>query len=223
VSAPLLRAALLAFAVLDAGVAPAAPAVPAAPAAISAPPRTTAAGVPIIDLPETPAQLALGAAWQAEALPQLPASSDVIGPARLVALYRETAAARPARGRAAAAAPLGLIVLRFDAPNPRAWRDKTRAAYLDEIEAGLVAACPTDSACRGLKRLKRSVSESEAVPVMDLHLRDAGGTQRLYRFLFFRTYAILAAVELPPKSPSAALSRARRALASFTVQPAWQR
>jgi hypothetical protein len=219
VSAPLLRAALLAFAVLDAGVAQAAPAVPAA---MSAPPRTTAAGVPIIDLPETPAQLALGAAWQAEALPQLPASSDVIGPARLVALYRETAAARPARGRAAAA-PLGLIVLRFDAPNPRAWRDKTRAAYLDEIEAGLVAACPTDSACRGLKRLKRSVSESEAVPVMDLHLRDAGGTQRLYRFLFFRTYAILAAVELPPKSPSAALSRARRALASFTVQPAWQR
>ena len=175
----------------------------------------------LIDLPETPAQLALGDGWQAEALPQLPASSDVIGPARLVAFYRERAAARPARR--AAAAPLALIVLRFDAPNPRAWRDKTRAAYLDEIEAGLLAACPADSACRGLKRSKRSVSESEAVPVMDLHLRDGAGAQRLYRFLFFRTYAILAAVELPPKSPPAALTRARRALASFTVQKAWQR
>jgi hypothetical protein len=196
-----------------------------AAAQAGSPPKTTTAGVPLIDLPETPAQLALGSRWAAQELPQLPAASDAIGPARLVAFYREVAAAKaaaPARRRSAPA-PLALIVLRFDAPNPRAWRDKTRAAYLDEIEAGLLAACPADSRCRGLKRVKRSVSQSEAVPLMDLHLRDAAGAQRLYRFLFFRTYAILAGVELPPKSPAAALTRARRALASFTVQPNWQR
>lgn len=193
------------------------------PAAAQAPPKTTAAGVPIIDLAETPAQLALGTAWEVAAIPQLPATSDAIGPARLVAFYREVAATKATRRGRAAPAPLALIVLRFDAPNPRAWRDKTRPAYLDEIEAGLLAACPADSRCRGMKRIKRTVSESEAVPVMDLHLRDAAGAQRLYRFLFFRTYAILAGVELPPRSPAAALTRARRALASFTVQPNWQR
>lgn len=182
------------------------------------------ASAPVIDLPETPAQLALGAGWKQEPAPALPAGADVVGPARVVALYRE----------AAGPSPLALIVLRFDAPNPRAWRDKTRTAYLDEIEAGLYAACGEGSGCQGLKRVKRASGTSEAVPVMDLHTKDAAGTQRLYRFLFFRTYAILAAVELPaapragkrkrPVAASAAVvARARRALASFTVQANWQR
>lgn len=183
-----------------------------------------AAAPAVIDLPETPAQLALGAGWKEEPAPALPAGADVVGPARVVALYRE----------AAGPSPLALIVLRFDAPNPRAWRDKTRAAYLDEIEAGLYAACGEGSGCQGLKRVKRASGTSEAVPVMDLHTKDAAGTQRLYRFLFFRTYAILAAVELPAASragkrrrpaPASAtvVARAKRALASFTVQANWQR
>lgn len=183
------------------------------------------ASAPVIDLPETPAQLALGAGWKQEPAPALPAGADVVGPARVVALYRE----------AAGPSPLALIVLRFDAPNPRAWRDKTRTAYLDEIEAGLYAACGEGSGCQGLKRVKRASGTSEAVPVMDLHTKDAAGTQRLYRFLFFRTYAILAAVELPAAAPragkrkrpvaasAAVVARARRALASFTVQANWQR
>lgn len=185
------------------------------------------APAPIIDLPETPAQLALGAGWKEEPAPALPAGADVVGPARVVALYRE----------AAGPSPLALIVLRFDAPNPRAWRDKTRTAYLDEIEAGLYAGCGEGSGCQGLKRVKRASGTSEAVPVMDLHTKDAAGTQRLYRFLFFRTYAILAAVELPATAPragkrkrkrpvpasAAVVARAKRALASFTVQANWQR
>lgn len=189
--------------------------------------QSKAAGPPIIDLPETPAQLALGDGWRAEESPALPAGADVTGPARVVAFYRERTAPRGGE-------PLALIVLRFDAPNPRAWRDKTRTAYLDEIEAGLYAACASEaseaSGCRGIRRVKRAIAASEAVPVMDLHTKDAAGTQRLYRFLFFRTYAILAAVELPAtggkkKRPAsaAAVTRARRALASFTVQPNWQR
>jgi hypothetical protein len=189
--------------------------------AVAAPAEASRRGPPIIDLPETPAQLALEAGWAAEELPALTASADAIGPARLVAMYREEPAARPQRGDPA----LALVVLRFDAPNPRAWRDATRGAYVAEIEASLLAACAPDagSSCRGFKVQKRATFESELVPGLELSGKDAGGATRLVRILFFRTYAIVAAVEVPARSSSRALARARTALRSFTVMPNWQR
>jgi hypothetical protein len=181
----------------------------------------------LINLPETPAQLQLGPAWSSAALPQLPASSDVIGPARLVALYRE---AEGTRG-----GPLSLVIVRFDAPNPRAWRAGQREAYFDEVEASVLAVCAAGAeASRGCKnqRQKRAALELEAVPGMDLQVRGGDGATRLFRFLFFRTYAIVAAVEVPAvaagsrraaRPSTAALGRARKALAGFTVEAGWQR
>ncbi len=187
------------------------------------------ASASLIDLPETPAQLELEPTWQAQTLPALPATSDVIGPARLVAMYREMPAARPRRKDVA----LSLVVLRFDAPNPRAWRSQTREAYFDEIEAAVVAPCRGKGAqgakaangpsCRGFANPKRKTLELEAVPVMELTGKDGSGATRMFRFVFFRTYAIVAAIEVPAKAPAAALTRARRALSGFTVMPNWQR
>lgn len=178
----------------------------------------------LVNLPETPAQIQLGSAWTAAELPVLPASSDVIGPARLVAFYRE---AQGQRG-----GPLSLVIVRFDAPNPRAWRASQRDAYFDEVEASVLAVCAAGAAaaCKN-QRQKRSGFESEAVPGMELQVRGGDGATRLFRFLFFRTYAIVAAVEVPApgagraaaKTTAATISRARKALAGFTVEPNWQR
>ncbi len=189
-----------------------------------APPRQSGRERPLfIDLPETPAQLALGEPWEAVELPALTAPADAIGPARLVALYREAATAQVRRDDAA----LSLVVVRFDAPNPRAWRDSTRAAYVAEIEASLHGACApggaSERSCRGFKVQKRATFESELVPGLELSGKDQGGATRLVRVLFFRTYAIVAAVEVPARTSARTLARARKAIASFTVMPNWQR
>lgn len=180
--------------------------------AASALPRPAA----IVDLPETPAQLVLDEKWLAE--PDGADDADRSGLMRVVALYRD-------RGSATG---LSLVVMRFDAPNAAAWRPTTRAAYLDDIEAGIAAACPSAASavrtsCRGYRRIKRVLFHSQGVPAMDLHAVNQAGATLLFRLLLFRTYTILAAVEVPPRSASAATTRARRALATFTPSPNWQR
>jgi hypothetical protein len=179
--------------------------------AASAPPRPAA----IVDLPDTPAQLVLDEKWLAE--PDGADDADGSGLMRVVALYRD-------RGSATG---LNLVVMRFDAPNAAAWRPTTRAAYLDDIEAGIAAACPSaasaGTSCRGYRRIKRVLFHSQGVPAMDLHAVNQAGATLLFRLLLFRTYTILAAVEVPPRSASAATTRARRALATFTPSPNWQR
>jgi hypothetical protein len=194
-----------------------------------------AVGVPApIDLPETPAQLVLDERWLPGPVPQMSAAVEQTGPARLVAVYRDSARDS---ARDSGAGGLVLSVMRFDAPNPAAWRRTTRTAYLDEIEAGLAAACPSPSpsstalstvndaptTCRGYRRSKRTIFESEGVPTMDLQAANHARATLLFRFLFFRTYTILAVVEVAPGSSSAILRRARRALNTFTPAPNWQR
>jgi hypothetical protein len=176
-----------------------------------------------IDLPKTPAQLTLDPSWVAEPPPELPEVLRQPGLIQLVARYRERAAT-PARG-----APLVLSIVRFDGPNAPAWRPSSRAAYLDDIEASIAAACPSGqeaaapTTCRGYRRIKRVRFETQGVPAMELQATNAQKATLLFRFLFFRTYTILATVELAPGSGSAPLRRARRALATFVPQPDWRR
>lgn len=189
-----------------------------------------------IDLPETPAQLVLDASWSAiEPVPSLESAgvgAEQLGPARIVTAFRHPAQRRPRQ----AAADLALVVLRFDSPNPLAWRTSTREAYFDRVEEDLLAACsdrdaagspmgrPTGSptkTCRGLRRTKRKELTAAGVPALELQAKDRDGKTLLLRLLFFRTYTILAAAELPPRSRDGA--RVRKALASFAPPASWQR
>lgn len=200
-------------------------------------PSTTRSTTPsTIDLPETPAQLVLDASWSAiEPVPSLEAAgvgAEQLGPARIVTAFRHPAQRRPRQ----AGADLALVVLRFDSPNPLAWRTSTREAYFDRVEEDLLAACsdrdaagspmgrPTGSptkTCRGLRRTKRKELTAAGVPALELQAKDRDGKTLLLRLLFFRTYTILAAAELPPRSRDGA--RVRKALASFAPPASWQR
>lgn len=104
-----------------------------------------------------------------------------------------------------------LAITRAPVPNPDAWRTKTRAAYIDQIERGLAAATP------GYRRLQRTVSEVAGVPTLDLEARRADGTQLVIRILLFRTYALALAIELPR---GAELAPARAIAHSLAPPPA---
>ena len=180
----------------------------------------------VVDLPETPAQLVLEAGWApVEPTPALETSglgAEQLGPARIVTILRRRAAGSRRR---APAAETSLVVLRFDSPNPAAWRKSTRAGYFNQVEEGLGLACPQKGSspvtCRGLRRQKRQAMEAAGVPALELAARDRAGRTLLLRFLFFRTYTLLAAVELAPRSKE--LVPARKALASFAPPATWQR
>lgn len=87
-----------------------------------------------------------------------------------------------------------LTVTRTAAPNPAAWRPRTRDAYLAEVEAGLVA---------GATRLasKRRALGQAGVPTLDLTLRrrgpDGAAEVVAVRVLLFRTMTIAAAAAAP--------------------------
>lgn len=167
-----------------------------------------------LDLPETPAQLELEAAWRTDPEgtgAELP--PEALGPARMVALLR-----RQDGGRA-----LALAIMRFDAPNPAAWRASTRAAYVAEVEAAVVKACAARADARGARVRKRAILELSGVPALDLELLDERGARRWFRFVFFRTYAIVATIELDAGGTSAQRATARRAIQGFTVERNWQR
>jgi hypothetical protein len=90
-------------------------------------------------------------------------------------------------------APGGVIaaVTRAQVPNPDAWRAKTREAYADQIERGVVAAA------RGKRTLRKLSELGSGVPALDLELKRDGGALVVVRVLLFRTYALALAIELP--------------------------
>jgi hypothetical protein len=175
--------------------APTAAAKATTPAAKATTPAAKATTPAVIDLPKTPAQLTLDPSWISEPPPALPELLQQPGLTTLVAQYRDGA--------------MVLTVVRFDAPNAAACPPRQ------------LPAAPTT--CRGYRRVKRAVSESQGVPAMELQATNDSKATLLFRFLLFRTYTILATIELAPKSGSAPLRRARRALASFVPQPDWRR
>lgn len=118
-------------------------------------------------LPQTKAKLAVTAGWHA-----VPATSVVAG-------YRSD------RGAI-------LAVTRAQVPNPDAWRSRTRAAYVDQVERGIADHVP------GYRRLARKISEIHEVPALDLEARRDNGATVVFRVLLFRSYALSLAIEVPP-------------------------
>jgi hypothetical protein len=112
-----------------------------------------------------------------------------------------------------------LVVTRAAAPNPDAWRSKTRDAHLDDVEAGTRAAAP------GYRRRDRRSFDASGVPAMDLSFRRATGAGRevvSIRFLFFRTHTISAAVAVPEARWRRAERTTRAALAGLGLPAGYQ-
>jgi hypothetical protein len=130
-----------------------------------------------LDLPDTPAELTLPAGWQPLALPPT--------------------AAVPPLGAWHHPSGATLVVTRAAAPNPDAWREKTRAAHAEEVEAGTRAAVPR------YQRRERRLLEVAGVPALELSFRravGAAGKERevvSIRFLFFRTHTVSVAIAVP--------------------------
>jgi hypothetical protein len=83
-----------------------------------------------------------------------------------------------------------LLVTRFDVPNLTAWRDSTRAAYIDAIVAGFATAPGYALSDRTVQRMGPA-----GVPTLDLHFRRRGPRGRevvAVRVLLFRTLTMVA-------------------------------
>jgi hypothetical protein len=175
-------AVALAIAVASALAAATAAAEPAAPR--------------IVDLPETPAELRLDAAWQDAPLP-----AGV--PDAPVGVWRHPSGAV-------------LVVTRVAAPNGDAWRDATRAAYADDVEAGVRSAVP------GYRRRSRAVRDLRGVPALDLSFRrTVDGTVEVVamRVVFFRNYSVTATVAVPDAQWNRARRATEAAIAAFAPAP----
>lgn len=86
-----------------------------------------------------------------------------------------------------------LTVSRLPAPNPGAWRSATRDAYIDAVEAGLVAGATKVAS-------KRRKLGADNVNVLDVTLRRTGpsGPEVVaVRVLLFRTLTMAAAAAAP--------------------------
>ena len=105
-----------------------------------------------------------------------------------------------------------LAITKTRIPNPDAWRDKTRDAYINEVERGIATSVP------GYKRTKRViVAASDAprgdgtgeAPYLDIEARTSRNTVLAIRVLLYRTYALTIAVEVPRADAAQARSAAR--------------
>jgi hypothetical protein len=134
-----------------------------------------------VTLPNTKATFSVDDGWKATAAPSI------------VAAYRGP------RGEM-------LAITRAQVPNADAWREKTRAKYIDDVERGALAAI------RGAKRLSHKVGDASGVPVLDLEVRREDGATIVLRYLLFRTYALAMAIEVPRGQ---APTEARTIAASF--------
>jgi hypothetical protein len=102
-----------------------------------------------------------------------------------------------------------MALTRIDLPGRAAWRGDQ--AFLDSIEAGV------SGHTAGYHRASRKLSKQGQVPVMDLrYARDDGGgmTEVATRFVFYRTYALVLAIERAP-GDRALERQVDRMLASF--------
>ncbi|MDX2087290.1 MAG: hypothetical protein SFX73_05550 [Kofleriaceae bacterium] len=141
------------------------------------------AAAEVVDLPNTRATVTLDTTWMPVAAPGL------------VAAYKTQSGHL-------------LAITRAQVANADAWRDKTRDAYVEQIERGLIAGSE--------KRVARKLHVLHGVPTLDVELRTRDGATALIRLLLFRTYALSLAIEIPRRAD---VKVARAALASFTPPP----
>ena len=126
---------------------------------------TRVASADEVDLPKTLARLIVPDDWKAVRLPGL------------VTAYKRPDGAL-------------LAVTRADVPNADAWIKDKKAAYADQVFAGLKASLPA------AKKLTKKLGDMNGVPALDVETtRD--GAPIVVRVLLFRTYALSLAIELP--------------------------
>lgn len=104
-----------------------------------------------------------------------------------------------------------LVLTRADIPNPDAWVDRKRQAYVDQVEKGIARSVA------GYKRLARKVGHAGNVPALDLEVKTSRGTTLVIRVLLYRTYSVSAGIEVPEHGDVAA---ARAILKAFGPAPA---
>lgn len=104
-----------------------------------------------------------------------------------------------------------LVVSRVDGPGSDAWRGEE--SFFDGVEAGVQRSAP------GYRRLKRKVHKLGRVPALDLWFRYDGADGRAVavamRFLFFRSYALTLAVDVPADDLRAHRRAVRKLVESF--------
>ncbi len=103
-----------------------------------------------------------------------------------------------------------LAITRAQVPNFDAWRDATRASYVEQIERGALAAVP------GQRKLARKLGVANGVPALDLELGRSDGTTLVIRTLLFRSYTLALAIEVPAGASKPALDEARGIAATFS-------
>lgn len=146
----------------------------------------------IVRVPDSPAELRLDERWQPLPLP--PGAAD------------------PPLGAWRHPSGATLVLTRTAAPATDAWRDKDRAAWAADVEAGVRAASP------GYQRRERKLRDVAGVPTLDLRFRrKAGGAVEVVamRFLFLRTHTATIAIAVPDARWSAARSAVEAAIAGF--------
>lgn len=104
-----------------------------------------------------------------------------------------------------------LVLTRADIPNPDAWVDRKRQAYVDQVEKGIARSVA------GYKRVARKVGRAGSVPTLDLEAKTSRGTTLVIRVLLYRTYSVSAGIEVPERGDVAA---ARAILKAFGPAPA---
>jgi hypothetical protein len=91
-----------------------------------------------------------------------------------------------------------LAVTRADVPNPDAWVEGKRQAYVDKVEDGIRKSVP------GYKRVAKKIVDANGVPALDLEARSRAGATIVVRVLLYRTYSVSAAIEVPERGDVAA-------------------
>ena len=91
-----------------------------------------------------------------------------------------------------------LVITRADVPNPDAWVEDKRKAYVDKVEDGIRKSIP------GYKRVAKKIVDVNGVPALDLEAKRTGGATVVARVLLFRTYSVSAGIEVPAHGDVAA-------------------
>jgi len=110
------------------------------------------------------------------------------------------------------------VVTRSTASALDAWRERTREAWVEQVEAGI-----RDSV-EGYRRQMRKVHEVREVPALDIafrHRTKDGYERVVMRFLFFRTHVVTAAAAAPEARWSQARGAAQAVISGFGPPPSY--
>lgn len=154
-----------------------------------------AARAEVVDLPDTPAELAPSGAWQA-----LPSTTTSGGAATLVGAWRGPGGVTAA-------------VTRIAVGNPRAWISAKRPAYLAEVTAGFAAIAAGRP---------RTTTPAGPVPTLDVDFTRATPREQVVaRVFMFRTYTLVLTIAGPAAAMRAVARDVAALRSSFALPAGW--